>query len=431
MRLSRLICTSHLHLAAALAAAAFPIAGPAPAAAQSHPSKYLFVWTGDGARKVSDFLAVLDGDPSSPTYGHVLASAAVGMTGTMPHHTEYTFPADTMLLANGWAVGTTFLFDLRDPRHPKLATTFGSVGGYSFPHTFTRLPNGHLLATFQSHGHAYRPPGGLVELDERGQFIRSASAVGPGMDTLHAWPYSVIADPAHDRALSTSTPMELPKWQPGPPGTWRWGYVDSIVTNQVQLWRLSDLALLKTITLPKAPHGNYDWYPAEPVVLPDGSYYVSTFSCGIYHITDVTAPDPHVAFVHSLPGGATPATSCAVPVVVGRFWIEPVPALPGLVALDISDPAEPVEVSRLVLDKRFVWPHWASADPNASRLVLTGNDQGYVLVVNVDPQTGALSLDRNFRDERTGAVGVSLDGRAWPQGSIAHAFVHGTVFGPR
>ena len=408
-----------------------PAAIPVPAAAQSHPSRYLFVWTGDGARKVSDFLAVLDADPASATYGHVVASVAVGRTATMPHHTEYVFPADRMLLANGWAAGTTFLFDLRDPLHPRVATEFSSVGGYSFPHTFKRLPDGHLLATFQSHGTAYKPPGGLVELDERGHFIRSASAVGQGMDSTHAWPYSLAVDPVQDRVISTSTTMELPKWLTAPPGSWSWGRVDSVLTDQVQLWSLSRLQLLRTIHLPRPPKGQQNLYPAEPVVLGDGSYYVNTFSCGLFHITGVTTPNPRATFVHAFPGGATPMTACAVPVVVGHYWIQTVSVLPGLVALDISNPDKPVEVSRLTLDRRFAMPHWLAADASANRIVLTGNDQGYVLVVNVDPRTGALSLDRDFRDERTGAVGVSLDGRTWPQGFIERAFVHGTLFGPR
>lgn len=418
-------------LTVGLAACALAASVARPAAAQSHPPKYLFVWTGDGARKVSDFLAVLDADPASRTYGHVVASVAVGMTATMPHHTEYVFPADRMLLANGWAAGTTFLFDLRDPLHPKLATKFGAVGPYGFPHTFTRLPNGHLLGTFQGLGHAYTPPGGLVELDERGHYIRSASAAGMGMDTTHAWPYSLAVDPAQDRVISTSTPMELPKWKQDPQGSWSKARVDSVVTDQVQLWSLSKLQLLKTIDLPKSPTGNHNEFPAEPKVLGDGSYLVSTFTCGLYHITGVTTANPRATLVHVFPGGASMMTGCAVPVIVGHYWIEPAAVLPALIALDISNPDKPVEVSRLTLDRAFTMPHWLSTDASANRIVLTGSGQGYVLIVNVDPRTGALSLDRNFRDERTGAVGVSLSGRRWPQGFIKNAFVHGTLFGPR
>ena len=76
-------------------------------------------------------------------------------------------------------------------------------------------------------------------------------------------------------------------------------------------------------------------------------------------------------------------------------------------------------------------PHWLASDAKASRVVLTGDDMGYVLIVDVDPRTGALSIDKKFRDERTGAVGVSFDDRSWPQGAIKSAHIHGTLFGPR
>ena len=40
--------------------------GNAPASAH-----YMFAWTGDAALKGNDFLAVIDADPSSPSYGHL------------------------------------------------------------------------------------------------------------------------------------------------------------------------------------------------------------------------------------------------------------------------------------------------------------------------------------------------------------------------
>ena len=46
---------------------------------------------------------------------------------------------------------------------------FTRAGGYSYPHSFARIPGGHVLATFQSIGDKYAPPGGLVELDEGGK----------------------------------------------------------------------------------------------------------------------------------------------------------------------------------------------------------------------------------------------------------------------
>lgn len=386
-------------------------------------------------RKAGDFLAVIDADPASKTYGHVLTSLAVGAAGTMPHHTEYEFPDDGILLANGWAASRTFVFDLRKPTAPKLLGSFGSAGAYSFPHTFARLPNGHLIGTFQGAGKAYAPPGGLVEIDERGKFIRGAKASGMGITDTLAWPYSLAVDAKHDRVIVTNTTMPIPAWLTAPPGSWKKDRVDAIVTSQVEIWSLSKLKLLHTISLPKPPgrarfaDSTANLLPAEPKVLPDGSIYVNTFSCGLYRLTRVDTPSPRATFVRTFP--VAKDKYCAVPAIVGHYWIQTDMALPGLIALDIRNPSKPVEVSRLVLENRFAMPHWLASDPKASRVVLTGDDMGYVLIVNVDPRTGKLTLDPKFRDEKTGLIGVNLSGRAWTHGVVEHASVHGTVFGPK
>jgi hypothetical protein len=399
----------------------------------SAQTSYLFAWSGDGDRKVSDFLAVIDADPSSKSYGHLVTTLPVGAVGTMPHHTEYDFPTSGILLANGWAASKTFVLDVRNPAAPKMTGSFSSVGSYSFPHSFARLPNGHLLGTFQGMNRAYAPPGGLVELDQNGKLIRSVSARGAGIADTAVWPYSLAVDAKHDRVVTTLTSMPIPAWLKAPSGSWTKVRADSVVTTQIQFWSLSDLKLLKTVSLP-APSGAAtklpaNDFPAEPRLLPDGSMYVNTFACGLFHITDIASATPRVTHVYSFP--KTEDTWCAVPVVVGHYWIQVVGAIGGLVALDISNPDKPVEVSRLPLGKTYPMVHWTAGDSAHHRVVVTGDEMGYVLIVNVDPKTGKLSLDTRFRDERTGNVGVSLDGRQYPQGTVKHAFVHGTLFGPR
>jgi hypothetical protein len=53
------------------------------------------------------------------------------------HHTEYTMPAGGILFANDHDAGRTFLFDLRDPLHPRIAGSFTDVDGYMHPHSPT------------------------------------------------------------------------------------------------------------------------------------------------------------------------------------------------------------------------------------------------------------------------------------------------------
>lgn len=401
-----------------------------PSTSQADGSSYLFVWAGDAARQSSDFLAVIDSKPSSPTYGRIVSSVPVGETGIMPHHTEYEFPPNNKLMANGWVSGHSFVFDLNQPLKPRLLGRFEDRAGYTLPHSFARLPNGHVLATFQSHGEGYAPGGGLVELDENGAAVRSASAVDAAVDKDVIWPYSLAIVPARDLVVSTSSPMGWPSWAALPAGSWPMQKINDQVTSHVQLWRLSDLHLLKTIALPADPAKHHQW-PAEPRLLPDGSIYVNTFSCGLYRLKGADGPQPSAELVYTFPGGDSPHTICSVPVVVGHYWIQTVAALPGLIALDISHPDKPAEVSRLVLGPKFPMPHWLSADRKGNRLAITGDGESWVLLARFDPEKGTLALDDSFRDPDASAPGISFDRLEWPHGKAGRAIVHGAVFGPQ
>jgi hypothetical protein len=88
------------------------------------------------------------------------------------------------------------IFDVRDPLHPKIAASFTDMAGYMHPHSFLRLPNGNVLATFQ-HVHRAGPEG---QIGKTGGFSTNSSM--------------------HDEDIFSG------------------------VTYQV--WRLSDLKLLKT-----------------------------------------------------------------------------------------------------------------------------------------------------------------------------------------
>ena len=116
------------------------------------PARYLFAWTGDEDREHSDFLAVIDLARDGDRYGTIVATAPVGERGLWPHHTEHELGPGKELFANGFSSNRTLLFDLHEPRHPTVVERFDGVAGLSFLHSFVRLPNGHVLATFQAHG---------------------------------------------------------------------------------------------------------------------------------------------------------------------------------------------------------------------------------------------------------------------------------------
>jgi hypothetical protein len=336
----------------------------------------------------------------------------------MPHHTEHHFPANAHLFANGFMSGTTFVFDLEDPTAPRLRTSFDGLEGYTHPHSYERLPNENVLITFQGRGPSNEDPGGLVEVDEAGRAVRSASAADPSAPGAILRPYSLAVVAALDRVVTTSYDMgEDMGFRGGRRGR----------TRHVQVWRLADLGLIKTIELPPGPRGYEGEQPGEPRVLPDGrNVLVATFACGLYRIVGLEGDDPTAEFVHGFQGGG-----CAVPVVVGRFWIQSVPSAHAVVSLDVSDPARPQEVSRLTLGSRS-FPHWLTLDEAGGRIVVAdrGDGEPRLYVLRVDSGTGVLSVDEAFRDEGADRPGVSFSGRTWPHGASGPARPHGTVFGP-
>lgn len=297
----------------------------APVPAPAGDSEYLYLWTASTDSMAPDFLAVLDIRPDPGGYGAVVASVPVNSAGNNPHHSEHEVAADRQLFVNGFGSGKSFIFDLRDGARPKLVGEFAGLEGYSHPHSFLRLPNGNVLATFQMrHDAPGMGPGGLVEMTAAGAVVRSSSAGGPGVPG-GLRPYSGAIVAGLDRIVTSTTDMDE-----------RSPYR----ANQLQLWRLSTLELLHTFTLPPGPLGDEGDLTAEPRLLADGrTVLVSTFNCGLYLLEGLDGAAPTGRLVATFP--RSKGTYCAIPVVSGRYLIITVPAYPGVVSIDVSDPANP------------------------------------------------------------------------------------------
>lgn len=384
-------------------------------AAFAQKDSFIFVWGGDDAQKSNDFLAVINADAQSPDYGKVMASVAVPGAAGRPHHTEAEMPRGGFLLADAFESGQTSLFDLRKPLHPRLVTTYGAMHGFMHPHTYTRLPNGHVLATFQYYG-GHEPKsegGGLVEFTEMGKFVRAGSAMDPSVKDEPIRPYSVVTMQKINRAVSTNTSMHFP--------------TDG-QSHTIQIWRLSDLKLLRTIPLPAGPRGTEQLLPGEPRLLSDGkTVLIHTFSCGLYALENIDSDSPKARHVYSFEG-----ERCAVPLQIGHYWIQTLATAKALAAYDISDLAHIREVSRVKLnDKQY--PHWVAADLGNRRILLNSGEYGEhrLYVVNFDRESGGLKLDEKFRDAGSDQPGVSMDGKTWPHGFAGNAYGHGAVFSER
>src|SRR6185436_9505995 len=188
--------------------------------------------------------------------------------------------------------------------------------------------------------------GGLVEMDERGHPFRSGSANDSQIEDKRIYPYSVVALPEFDRAISTTTDMD---------------HADTTQTSQwVQIWRLSDLKLLRSIAVQPGPRGDENQLTGEPQVLCDGrSVYIHTFNCGLYLLRGIDRPEPTVAFVAAFEG-----KGCGVPIVTGHCWLQTVPDAHALIALDIVNPDQPRETSRVVIGDDES-PHWIRSIPRS------------------------------------------------------------------
>ncbi len=384
---------------AVLACAVLMLASSAPR------ERYLVAWAmeanefpakGEGR----DFLAVFD---VGADFGKLVAVVPTQTHAMMAHHTNEAMPPNHLLFASDFMAGQGDVFDLSDPRHPHLAGSFDAANGYTHMHSFASLSNGDTLATYQIKGWDRDEPGALVELDQHGRTVRASDASAPALDP-NVRPYGLLVLENIDRVVTTSAPM--------PP-------LDiKAPTHVIQIWRLPDLKLLQTLDLPKPPV--YDvaaQHADDAALLDDGkTVMVKTARCGLFKLTDLTAVRAQIQYVYDFG-----ARGCSgVPVVAGHYWVEALQSGHTLIALDVKDPAHPIEVSHLYLGAEAL-PHWLSLEPGTGNIVITGYGSllNRISFASIDLKTGALALDPRF---------IDLRHRAWSDGWNGAVIPHGVVF---
>src|SRR5687768_4262713 len=310
---------------------------PATTTESAGTASYLYVFAGDadhGASE-SDFLAVIDADTTSATYGHVRATIPIGAGGTMPHHTEMAMPSGgRSLFANSFMTGRTYLFDFANPLETRIAGMLDSVPGFRMPHSFARLADGNVLATMQfGDGSLKGDPGGLALFTAEGRFIRAVSSADSSFPGAGIRTYSLDVSAATDRVITTSTPMDT----------------SSTTADVVQLWRLSDLTLLRTIPFKRTSPDSTSRYPFEVRFFPDGrSAMLNTYNCGFYLLSGLDGDRPTLEPVLALEHPRN--IGCGVPLLVGNWWIMPIANAHEFVVYDVSDPRRPRRASTLATD---------------------------------------------------------------------------------
>ena len=375
------------------------------------PARYLYVWAGTGHHDTTGIgmVAVFDVDPESKSYGSVIEVLTVDSASQMPHHTEFSPPTNaTSFFANDFGADKSYLIDFSTPAKPRLVGQTMKVPGARKMHSFARLPNGNVLATLQfGDGKTEGDPGALAEFDRNGRLVRSGSSVDKAFPTSRIRTYGLTALPRIDRAVTTSSPMD-----------------NEVAEHVVQVWRLSNLELLKTLRVPKVPGDTAHMYPFELRTMADGeTVFLNSYACGFYRIAGLGA-SPTIERIMALPH-----FGCSVPYLSGKLMLMPIAYGHRIVTFDISNPAKPVELASFATDSTF-FPHWISGDPGSDRIVMTDQGDGIprLMIGILDHATGRISLDEKFRDAGSDKPGVSLENVNWPNGVKGKVMAHGALF---
>lgn len=378
------------------------------------PDEILYAWMHDIGFKGPNFLAVINADSKSNEYGHLIDTIPVNETIGMAHHTPIFLPRSGMIYANDFHNSQTYIYDTADPLKPDLINSFGKIEKFSFPHSYSELPNGNIISTFQTKG-GIDTIGGLVEFDFKGNFIRSSDAE-PEDKSIFVRPYGIVLAPKLNKLVTTNYDMH----ETGH------GY-------HIQVWNMSSLKLEHTLKLPHTEGMIIDQNPFEGRLLEDdNTIMIQTFSCGLYVLDKLDSNKPIITKVHHF----AKEPFCSLPVRLNNYWIQTVASdkggFNGLIVLDISDPYFPIEVDRLNTGESL-GPHWISPNKDGNKIVLTGffkELERRVMMLSFNKSNGNISIDESFGKGDSFGSGLIIDRKEWPHGEEGAAMAHGAIFWP-
>ncbi len=202
----------------------------------------LYVWTRDADEKDSDFIAVVDADPESRSFGKVIGTAPAGSKATEAHHFGYNAETDR-IFAGGLFSNELFIYDVgTDPRRPRLLKSRSlDETGHSGPHTLYAVPGGMMIAMLGDVDGG--GPGGLIMLDDDGNF--RGAYPGPNHRGAPVFMYDVGVKPEMNRMITSSWafPQHI-KHGPAAP---------EHVGNAVVVWDWKTREVIQVEELDKAP----------------------------------------------------------------------------------------------------------------------------------------------------------------------------------
>lgn len=263
---------------------------------EARRARTLYIWAGDQARVAPDFLAVIDFDEDSASYGTVIKTVPVpppGNTGNEPHHCHLS--ADKNVLACGGLLSLLqgqngiFFFDVSKPRDPKFLFA-KSAPLSSITDDFLPLPQGGFLIT-QMGSATGAAPGRVAEFDKDLNLVREWPDVPPS-DGFN--PHGISGRPDLNLFVTSDfiNPATTLNVVPG----------DPVLRGSIRVWDLARRSIVRTVPIPEAI-GTMDvrLIPGDPLGraftagMFDGHVYlVDTYRGTFKNVFDGETIVPHV-----------------------------------------------------------------------------------------------------------------------------------------
>jgi hypothetical protein len=217
------------------------------------PDDTLIVWAGDQAHVSPDFIAVIDFNQHSPTYGKLLSTVPLtgaSAIGNEPHHVGLSADGKTLALGGLLSVlrnqDQVFFFDVSRPREPSFIRSDNPPHA-SIADEFDPLSNGGFLATFMGSPDGANP-GRVVEYDANQHFVQ-AWPLNPPTDGFD--PHGISIDEKHNLFVTSDFICPLHTLNTTP------GAGEVILRGTVRVWNLATRSIVRKIVVgnPGSPAG--------------------------------------------------------------------------------------------------------------------------------------------------------------------------------
>jgi selenium-binding protein 1 len=215
----------------------------------------LLVWASDKAHVAPDFLAVIDFDRDSPTYGKVLRTVPLtgaSAVGNEPHHVGLSRDGRTLALGGLLSVlrgqDQVFFFDVLDPRNPTFIRSDNPPGA-SITDEFAPLTNGGFLVTFMGGGNGTQP-GRVVEYNAGTALVQTWPTTPP-QDGFN--PHGISIDEAHNLMVTSDFICPLRTLHVHGGNT-------AAIRGSIRVWDFAQRAFIRTIVVgdPASPAGTME-----------------------------------------------------------------------------------------------------------------------------------------------------------------------------